>query len=288
MVALAAGLARVGSGSPPSAGRVGIVDPDTGVPPRCSTSARRSTHSLRRGPTAAPTSSPPRRSTASAPAGAAGPTFGLAHGVRHRRRRASPASSSQGSGTTPTLLPDGLVAITDNADPRMHVVVLDRADGARGLPGGVFEDASAAERSLVSVGRGVIVANIAGYGGPLGTAPRPTADGGLARVDVVGRRLLGGLDLRRGRAASVLVALSQGTGLLYAVTKPHSWWGVNAWYLTGLDARTGRAAFSVRTGRGNRVAVTPGGHALGPDGGAYLAARAGIVRVHDRTPVRGS
>ena len=36
----------------------------------------------------------------------------------------SPASSSQGSGTTPTVLPGGLVAITDNAEPRMHVLVL--------------------------------------------------------------------------------------------------------------------------------------------------------------------
>src|SRR5690242_2391551 len=33
---------------------------------------------------------------------------------------------SQGSGTTPTLLPGGLLAITDNADPRMHVVFLRR------------------------------------------------------------------------------------------------------------------------------------------------------------------
>ena len=143
------------------------------------------------------------------------------------------------------------------------------------------EGASAGRPLLVSVGGGVIAANAAGAGGPLGTRLGLTGDGGVARVDVrdgdcvVAWRT----DLVAPRAG---LALSQQTGLLYAATKPHSWWGVNAWYLTALDARTGRVAFSVRTGRSNRVAATDGGLALGPEGGAYLAARAGIVRVHDR------
>lgn len=40
-----------------------------------------------------------------------------------------PGQLSQGSGTTPTVLPGGLVAFADNAEPRMHVVVLRTSDG---------------------------------------------------------------------------------------------------------------------------------------------------------------
>ena len=46
-----------------------------------------------------------------------------------------PGQLSAGSGTTPTVLPSGLVAITDNADPQMHVQFYDAVDGTPGLPG---------------------------------------------------------------------------------------------------------------------------------------------------------
>ena len=39
-----------------------------------------------------------------------------------RGSRQKPGQLSQGSGTTPTLIGPDLVAITDNADPRMHVI----------------------------------------------------------------------------------------------------------------------------------------------------------------------
>ncbi len=192
-----------------------------------------------------------------------------------------PGQLSQGSGSTPTVLPDGLVAFTDNANPRMHVVVLDTADGARVCQTEVFEDdASAAEGSLVAVGRGVVVANTHGYTGPLRTLLGRVPAGGLARVDVVGRECVLAWTSEV-VAPSSTPALSLGTGLLYAATKRKSWVGVDAWYLTALDVRTGRTAFSVRTGRGllhddHRSAV-----ALGPDGAAYVATLAGLVRVRD-------
>ena len=81
-----------------------------------------------------------------------------------------PGQLSQGSGTTPTLLPNDLIAITDNADPRMNVVFLRRDTGEEVCTAPVFEDdASATDNSLVAVGDGVIVENNHGYTSPLST-----------------------------------------------------------------------------------------------------------------------
>ncbi len=68
-----------------------------------------------------------------------------------------PGQLSQGSGTTPTLIGKNLVAITDNADPRMQVVSYERGASVRGdrevCREPVFgKGASATENSLVAVG----------------------------------------------------------------------------------------------------------------------------------------
>ncbi|MFR9754148.1 hypothetical protein ACL02S_24345, partial [Nocardia sp. 004] len=71
-----------------------------------------------------------------------------------------------GTGTTPTILPDGYVAITDNADP-MNVVVYRTAPEATqrqvcSVP--VFEPGrSNTENSLIGAGRSLIVENNYGY-----------------------------------------------------------------------------------------------------------------------------
>lgn len=190
---------------------------------------------------------------------------------------------NRGSGTTPTLLGNGLVALADNAEPRLHVVFLRRSDGAEVCREAVFDDGeSATQGSLVSVGMGVVVQNTAGYDGLLSTALGRTTPGGLARVDVVGGgdcRLVWSSDEV---APSSVAKLSQGTGLIYAYTKRGSWWGAAAWYLTALDARTGRTAFAVRTGLG--LLLDSGGApvTITPDGAAYVGTVGGVVRVRDR------
>ena len=55
------------------------------------------------------------------------------------------------------------------------------------------------------------------------------------------------------------------------------------WYLTALDARTGKRVWSVFTGTGlgynnNYAPIT-----LGPDGTAYVGVLGGLVAVRDRT-----
>ena len=59
-----------------------------------------------------------------------------------------PGQLSRGSGTTPTLLPDGLVAITDNADPRMHVLFLRRDTGEEVCAAPVFGEDAQRHRQL--------------------------------------------------------------------------------------------------------------------------------------------
>ena len=196
-----------------------------------------------------------------------------------------PGQLSAGSGTTPTVLPSGLVAITDNADPQMHVQFYDALDGGLVCEAAVFgKGRSASDNSLVAVGdASVVVENNYGYTAPWSTVVGRATPGGLARVDA---------DLATGEctvgwesdvvAPTSVAKVSLATGLVYAYTTEPSWWGVSAWYLTALDARTGRTAWSVRTGTGTLFNNHYSAVTLGPDGSAYVATLGGMVRVRDR------
>ena len=104
---------------------------------------------------------------------------------------------------------------------------------------------------------------------------------GLARVDV-----RGGACTTAWTSDAVVPAatprLSRVTGLLYAVTKRPSRWGAASWYLSGLDARSGRTVFSVRTGLGAAFGGGDAAPVLTSDGSAYVATAVGLVRVRDR------
>jgi hypothetical protein len=185
--------------------------------------------------------------------------------------------------TTPTLLPDDLVAIPDHADSRMHVVFLRRSTGEQVCEVPVFgEGESATENSLVAVGpASVVVENNAGYDGPRSTLLGMTTPGGLARVDLANGRckVAWTADVD---APSSAPKVSLKTGLVYAITKRSSLAGVSAWYLSAIDVATGRVMFGVRIGLGllannHHSAVT-----LAPDGSAYAATLGGLVRVRDR------
>jgi hypothetical protein len=190
---------------------------------------------------------------------------------------------SQGSGTTPTLLPDDVVAITDNADPRMHVLFLRRSTGEEICEVPVFEAGqSATENSLVAVGpASVVVENNAGYSGPQSTLLGMTTPGGLARVDLVDGRCKLAWTAEVDAPTSV-PKVSLATGLLYAITKRSSLAGVSAWYLSAVDAADGRLMFSVRIGLGLLANNHYSAVTLAPDGSAYAATLGGLVRVRDK------
>lgn len=189
---------------------------------------------------------------------------------------------SQGSGTTPTIIDGGIVAITDNAEPRMNVAFYERSSGREICTQPVFsDDASATQNSLASVGDGVIVTNNHGYGNQTATMLGRATSPGVARVDVAGgscQLVWTNEEISTSGGAKVSLA----TGLAYAYTKKPTWWGVSAWYFTALDVTTGRVVFSVRTGTGmlmnnDRAAIT-----ITPDGAAWIPTVGGMVRVRDR------
>ena len=139
----------------------------------------------------------------------------------------------------------------------------------------------ATSSTLASVGRGVVVANNHGYSSPRSTLLGFTTDPGISRVDLVD----GGCVVRW---TSEAVSPSSGAtaswphGLVYAWTKRPSLAGVSAWYLTALDAGSGRSMWSVRTGTGLLAGSDGSQITLGADGSAWLGTLAGLVRVRDR------
>ena len=86
-----------------------------------------------------------------------------------------PGQVDDGSGTTPTLMGKGLIAITDNADP-MNVTVYRRGRGVSGsrlvCREPVFSPGqSATDNSLNAIDRSIIVVeNNYGYSGPMATS----------------------------------------------------------------------------------------------------------------------
>lgn len=221
--------------------------------------------------------------------------------------RQKPGQSQLGSGTTPTVIRRGTrhyVAITDNADPRMHVLVF-RADGAEPGPPvcsmPVFaNNTGSTDNSLIAWNRSIVVENNYGYTGPQQTPPSgdpfrntPTTAPGVTRIDVD----FAGHSCRKVWTAEVRVPssvskLSAATGLVYVYEHPSAGevrytagqpgtGPEDPWYLTALDARTGRRVFSQLTGVGlgynnNYAPIT-----LGPDGSAYVATLGGLVKVTD-------
>ncbi|MFJ9853523.1 hypothetical protein [Streptomyces sp. NPDC101150] len=203
-----------------------------------------------------------------------------------------PGSINQGSGTTPTLLGDSAhpyVAITDNADDRMNVLVYRRTGPDAGrllctVP--VFgSGASTTDNSLIGYGNSLVVENNYGYENVTSLLLGKSVVGGITRVDI--RPDGSGCDTvweSKERAPSSVAKLSTANGLLYYYTKDPNRLGIDAWYLTAVDFRTGHTRFKRLTGTGplydnNWAPIT-----LGPDGTAYIGVFNGLVAVRDTPP----
>ena len=181
------------------------------------------------------------------------------------------------------LLDGGVVAITDEVDERLGVVFLARDDGRGLCRRSVFEKGDGATDSdLAALGSGVVVTNSSGYASPRSTLLGFTSDPGVARVDLVDTGCVV-------RWTSDVVSPGSGVaaslphGLLYAWTKRPSLTGVSAWYLTAIDATSGRSMWAVRTGTGLLAGSDGSEVLLDREGAAYLGTLAGLVRVRDRS-----
>ena len=198
-----------------------------------------------------------------------------------RGTRVKPGQASQGSGTTPTVIGKRYVAITDNADPKMNVLVYDRRAGSLVCKEPVFgAEEGNTDQSLIAVGNSIVVENNYGYGGPTSTTEGVTTTPGLTRVDF-SRRGCRTVWESDEIAPSVVPKVSLANGLLYTYTKPPNDDGADPWYFTAIDFRTGETVFKKLTGTGigynnNYAPVT-----LGPDGSAYIGALGGLIRVTD-------
>ncbi|MFJ9417206.1 hypothetical protein ACIRPT_23880 [Streptomyces sp. NPDC101227] len=205
-----------------------------------------------------------------------------------RGSRVKPGQINQGTGATPALLGDDYVGITDNADPRMHVLVYRRGDHPKGdrlvcsVP--VFAPhAGATENSLTAWGNGFSVQNSYGYRSIRTTRGGKNITAGITKVEV--NRAGDGCKVAwrsKEQSPTVVTKLSRSNGLLYAYAKPSNSKGADAWYLAAIDWRTGATRFRVRTGTGEAYNNNWSPITLGPDGSAYVSTFGGIVRVHDR------
>ena len=205
---------------------------------------------------------------------------------------AKPGQVHAGSGTTPTVMTGGRVAITDNADP-MNVVVLRRAPTVSGrrviCEQPVFaKGASATDQSLIAARNSLVVENNHGYSGPVATERGATTRPGLERVDVK-KDNSGCRTVWRSRevAPSVVPKLSLETGLVYTYTKPARSDGEDAWYFTAINFCTGRTVYRRLAGTGLGYNNNYAPVSLGPDGSAYVGVLGGLVRLADATPPRG-
>jgi hypothetical protein len=201
-----------------------------------------------------------------------------------------PGQVDAGSGTTPTIMSGGYVAITDNADP-MDVVVYRTALGLRGgvrrvvceVP--VFDrGASATENSLNGAGRSLFVENNYGYQDPFGAKSGTLTSTGFARVDVKadGSGCVRKWTNNTVRAPTVVPKLSTKTGLIYTYERVASPVATEQpWFWTAISATTGKTAWSRYAGSGLAFNNNYAGIAVAPSGALYLGVIGGLVRLAD-------
>jgi hypothetical protein len=201
-----------------------------------------------------------------------------------RGTRLKPGMLSQGSGTSPTLFGDGLLATADNADPKMNVEVYRRATGELVCRVGVFADGlGATENSIIAVGNSLVVENNYGYTGVTDVANGKSTEPGVARVDVnAKKRTCKNVWTSSERSPTTVPKASIANGLVYLYTKPPRADGVDAWYLTAIDFHTGATRFSRLTGTGYLYNNHYAAIYIGPDGSAYIGTLGGLVRIADR------
>ncbi|TSA26920.1 hypothetical protein D4R71_03035 [bacterium] len=203
-------------------------------------------------------------------------------------KRKKKGSITLGSGTTPTLLGDDYIAIADNAEPQINVLIYRRGMDVTGprlickVP--VFEpEKSTTENTLIGIGNSLIVENNYGYDLFTNMIFGRTGVGGIARVDFSEEDGKGNVVWYNPIISQTTVPkISLENGLIYVYSKdPSVGWGVDAFYLSALDFETGETIFEILTGTGvsydnNWAPIT-----LGPDNSAYIGVLRGLVKVSD-------
>lgn len=208
-----------------------------------------------------------------------------------------PGLITRGSGTSVTLLGQapGFVVITDNAEPRIHLLFVSRADGAVVCSVPVLaEGRSATDITVIGFehakpsgeGAGVcsaIVENNWGHN----IFPFANPEPGIIRVDLTQEadgcfrceQIWSSVERNLG-----VFKLSLGNGLLYLYFREGSPLNTR-WYFTALDAATGETVYRQMVGTGLGYNNWAGSIFLHPDGGiAYSTTIFGLVMMQDTIP----
>ncbi len=196
-----------------------------------------------------------------------------------RGAQRKPGQTSRASGTTPTLFSDWGVAITDNASPRMNVVVADRRTGQIVCQQPVFgEQAGATENSLIGIDDTLIVENNYGYAPAISStmAGRTTVPG-MAAIKAVDGECEPLWSNDSIHVPSLVSKATTRSGLVLTYTKPANTSGVDAWYFTGVDVRTGEQVWTRLAGTGVSFNNHYAAAYLGPDGDMFVGTLSGIA-----------
>jgi len=203
-----------------------------------------------------------------------------------RGNRIKPGQFHQGSGTTPTLISDSYLAITDNAEPRMHVLVYKRERNIEGerlvckMP--VFsENASATENSLIAFGNSVLVENNYGYTKKVADFVGKFTEPGMTHIGFESDKCNTSTCYCSWSVNEVIPSIvskvALGNNIIYTYTKEP-----DGWYFTGLDLKTGQRKFQTRVG-GDEIRYNNhySGIAIASDGSAYVGCAGGIIRLSE-------
>ncbi len=207
--------------------------------------------------------------------------------VYDRGSRHKPGMINRGSGTTPTLLGDDLVAIADNADPQVNLLVYRRdreVEGDRRIcQQPVFEAGrGAVENAMIGYRRSLVAANSYGVDILPAMVFGRLSEPGLVRLDLDpdgGCRVAWMSDEH---VYTAMPRLSTATGLVYLYTKsPDAPGWIDAFYLTAVDFRSGETVWKTLAGTGFRFDNNWAPITLGPDGTAYVGTLNGLMAIRD-------
>jgi hypothetical protein len=204
-----------------------------------------------------------------------------------------PGQLSAGSGTSPTILGGGkYVAINDNAD-QMHIVVYPTAvdhkaaepvEQAPVCEVPVFQPgAGATEDSLNGLDRSLIVANQYGVNiDPQTWKSQPTVPG-IARVDIDPNGKGCSLVWTNYQVAAPQVSpkMSTRTGLVYFYNRKDDPSGLDVYYWTAVDFRTGAIVWEQLVGTGPQFDTFVPGPTIGPNGLLYVGLYGGLLSIRD-------
>ena len=202
--------------------------------------------------------------------------------------RVKPGQLDLGTGTTPTLMGTKYVTITDNADPRMHVLVYRRATHVRGsrlvckVP--VFQAGkSDTENSEIATDRSIVVENNYGYSGVTATTKGHTTTPGITRIDIdANGRCRKVWSNYRVSIPTVVTKMSLSNGLIYTYSKPKGPGTTDRWYFAAIDFQTGKVLYSRLAGTGVLYNNNYEPLYLGPNGTVYMGVFGGFVAMRDK------